>query len=96
MFGKRMNLVKFFPACLIASFFLGLSCLFSTASDLPLIHSDDFEKDTTDKLWFPTQKDKWKITDSPDQGKALHLLGKSGAYHPPFRSPHSITLLKTK
>ena len=40
--------------------------------------------------WHLTQPDRWKITDTEsDQGAALHLLGKSGAYEPPHRSPHS-------
>ncbi|MDA1016746.1 MAG: hypothetical protein O3A00_20100 [Planctomycetota bacterium] len=67
------------------------------AQELPLIHQDNFEADDALAKWFPTQADKWKITDTKSKsGKVLHLLGSSSAYKPPFRSPHSITLLKGK
>ena len=62
-----------------------------------LIHEDSFDSKESLSNWFPTQADKWKITDTKsDQGSALHLLGASRGYNPPFRSPHSITLLKGK
>ncbi|MDF1815186.1 MAG: hypothetical protein P1V20_23500 [Verrucomicrobiales bacterium] len=62
-----------------------------------LVYQDDFEKAESFSAWFPTQPSMWKLTDSEsDQGTALHLLGKSGKYNPPYRSPHSIVLLKDK
>ena len=79
---------------------LAALCLVSAmsfAEDMPLIHRDDFESSDVLTRWLPTQADKWKITDTKsDQGKALHLLGSSRNYRPPFRSPYSITLLKDK
>ncbi len=62
-----------------------------------LIHKDDFEDSASLARWFPTQPDKWKVSDAgANQGKALHLLGSSTRYNPPYRSPHSIMLLKDK
>lgn len=55
------------------------------------IHLDSFDTDASLEAWLPTQPDRWKITDG-----ALNLLGVSKKYQPPFRSPHSITLLKDK
>ena len=67
------------------------------AQEAPLIHADDFEAADALDAWLPSQPDRWRITDTEsDQGKALHLLGVSKAYHPPHRSPHSILLLKDK
>ena len=57
----------------------------------------DFEKEGALSAWFPTQTDRWVIADTKsDRGKALHLLGASRKYQPPFRSPLSINLLKEK
>jgi len=64
---------------------------------MPLVHEDDFESAEALAGWLPTQADRWQITDTKsDRGKALHLLGASRNYRPPFRSPLSITLLKGK
>ncbi len=73
-----------------------LLCSQTNAADLPLIHEDSFESGSMEQ-WFPTQPDRWIISDTQStQKKALHLLGVSKEYNPPFRSPHSITLLKDK
>jgi hypothetical protein len=84
-------MIKNFPVALLLG--CGLFSFASHAEDLPLIHSDDFEAGAD--AWFPSQPDRWKISES-EKGHALHLLGKSGRYNPPHRSPHSITLLKNK
>lgn len=74
-----------------------ISSLPVTGADQPLVFEDNFEKADAMDAWFPTQNDRWQLTDTESkQGTALHLLGKSGKYNPPFRSPHSITLLKNK
>ena len=79
---------------------LAVFCLVTgglAADEMPLVHQDDFESADALSRWFPTQADKWKITETEsDQGKALHNLGASRAYKPPHRSPLSITLLKDK
>jgi hypothetical protein len=57
----------------------------------------DFSKESALDAWFATSPEMWKITDTEsEQGQALHLLGKSEKYNPPYRSPHSIVLLKDK
>lgn len=64
---------------------------------MPLILSEDFEKADAFAPWFPTQKDMWTLADTGSaQGRALRIAGKSAKYNPPFRSPHSIALLKDK
>jgi len=70
---------------------LGLMPSVFAAKKLPLVHRDTF--DSGAGAWFPTQASKWKIGEG-NGGKVLELLGKSGAYNPPHRSPYSITLLK--
>jgi quinoprotein glucose dehydrogenase len=76
-------------------------CLFLSSSqiraaDLPTVLVEDFESGSVES-WFPTQPDRWTISDTQSsQNKALHLLGVSKEYNPPFRSPHSIVLLKDK
>ena len=74
--------------------FLTGAAILVQAGELPVVHKDDFEKSHT--AWFPSQPSKWKITSTEDQGKVYHLLGKSGDYKPPVRSPHSVSLLKDK
>jgi len=61
---------------------------------LPLVYEDDFESSFTTEVWFPTDAKKWTV-DEREDNRALHLLGKSD-YQPPFRSPHSIILLKDR
>lgn len=60
----------------------------------PAIHADDFESAVTDD-WFPTDSKMWSVDKQEDGNHVLHLHGKSN-YNPPFRSPHSLTLLKNK
>jgi quinoprotein glucose dehydrogenase len=66
---------------------------FSARAALTLIHSDDFEKGGG--AWLPSDAKMWTVDQLKDGNHALHLHGKS-SYQPPFRSPHSITLLKDK
>ena len=63
------------------------------ADKLKLIHKDDFENGG--KSWNPSDATKWTVDKQKDGNHVLHLLGKSD-YQPPFRSPHSVTLLKDK
>ena len=66
-------------------------------SNRSTILNQNFESDQALGKWFATQDDRWKISDTQtDQGSALHLLGVSRKYKPPYRSPHSIVLLKDK
>jgi quinoprotein glucose dehydrogenase len=60
---------------------------------LPVVHQDGFEKGA--KAWLPSDAKKWTVDRQQDGNHVLHLHGKSD-YQPPFRSPHSITLLKDK
>jgi len=60
--------------------------------DLPLIIKEDFSKGA--HAWKPTDDKKWKLTEV-DGNQVYELLGKS-SYQPPYRSPHSISLLKDK
>ena len=92
--NKLPNLTAIMIRTLLAlsTLSLGLSGLY--ADDLPLIHKDDFESAAAAKAWFPTDPEKWTIDDQAGN-HVLHLHGKSN-YNPPFRSPHSITLLKDK
>jgi hypothetical protein len=86
--SKRTVLTSLTALCLVAGNLVA-------ADEMPLVYQDDFESGDALARWFPTQADKWKVTDTEsDQGKALHLLGASRAYKPPHRSPLSITLLK--
>ena len=78
---------------LLIAALLGCLTQFSYGEELPLIHSDSFDNGLD--AWHPSQPDRWKITDE-DGNNRLHLLGKSGKYKPPVRSPHSIILLKDK
>ncbi|MEM0897495.1 MAG: hypothetical protein AAGJ79_11485 [Verrucomicrobiota bacterium] len=71
---------------------LAVAGLVAADEPLPVVHADDFESGASS--WHPSQPSKWKVSESGDQGKVYHLLGKSGAYVPPVRSPHSVTLLK--
>lgn len=59
----------------------------------PLVHKDDFEKGA--KAWLPSDAKKWTVDKQKDGNHVYHLHGKSN-YQPPFRSPHSVTLLKDK
>ena len=77
----------------LAAIGIGLTGMVS-GEDLPKIHHDDFESADAAKAWFPTDAKKWTI-DEQAGNHVLHLHGKSD-YNPPFRSPHSITLLKDK
>ena len=60
--------------------------------ELPVIHKEDFSKDAS--AWKTTDDSKWKLT-TVDGNQVYELLGVS-RYRPPFRSPHSIALLKDK
>jgi hypothetical protein len=68
----------------------------SADDELPLILKEDFENGFS--RWQTTDPKEleavWKITDAgPPKNHALRVTGKS-KYEPPFRSPHSIALLK--
>ena len=65
----------------------------SSRAALPLVHKDDFEKGA--KAWLPSEAKKWTVDKQKDGNHVYHLHGKSN-YQPPFRSPHSVTLLKDK
>ena len=77
------------------NFLIGLIfCATTTAqAALPLVHQDDFEKGA--KVWNPSDTKKWTVDKQKDGNHVYHLHGKS-KYQPPFRSPHSVTLLKDK
>ena len=76
---------------------LKLTPIASGGADRPNVWEDHFETQGALSNWHPTQRDRWKISDTRSaRGKALHLLGVSSKYKPPFRSPHSILLLKHK
>jgi hypothetical protein len=76
---------------------LKLTPIASGGAARPNVWEDHFETQGALSNWHPTQKDRWKISDTRSaRGKALHLLGVSRKYKPPFRSPHSILLLKNK
>lgn len=61
------------------------------------ILQESFESKKALKNWFPTQPDRWDLTSTEAvQQQALRLKGVSSNYHPPYRSPFSITLLKDK
>ena len=69
--------------------------LFLTAraeKELPILHQEDFSKDAS--AWETTDDSKWKLT-TVDGNQVFELLGVS-RYRPPFRSPHSIALLKDR
>jgi len=76
--------------------FVGMPCAYSAERELPVLLKEDFEHGmdrwkTTD----PNPNDSvWKIVDLG--GKQKHALRVTGPskYKPPFRSPHSIALLK--
>lgn len=68
----------------------------SPATQLPLVHRDDFEAGM--KHWETTDADFWKVLEAErdnKQTKVLRVTGKSN-YEPPVRSPHSIAWLKGK
>jgi hypothetical protein len=73
-----------------------LSGLAATAADLPLLILDDFEQGR--ERWRTTDPDPangvWKLIEVGKPGNhALRVTGTS-KYQPPFRSPHSIALVK--
>ncbi len=92
---RRMFFRSFFcPAFVLA----GCVCL-ATASlsraadgpaDLSLVYEDNFDRGAD--RWEPTDKNAWRITDSP-RGKAYSLFQQS-KYKPPYRSPLNISLLR--
>jgi len=82
------------PAVYVATSLLLMSVIGLQGEDLPLIYQDDFESADISKVWFPTDAKKWSA-ENIDGSRVLKLHGKS-QYNPPFRSPHSITLLKNK
>ncbi|MBG86208.1 MAG: hypothetical protein CMO80_04830 [Verrucomicrobiales bacterium] len=65
----------------------------SAQAALTLIHADDFERGAV--AWLPSDAKMWTVDKLDDGNHVYHLHGKS-KYQPPFRSPHSITLLKDK
>lgn len=67
------------------------SALFAE-KELPVIAKEDFSKDSS--AWTTTDDSKWKLT-TVEGNQVFELLGVS-KYKPPFRSPHSIALLKDK
>lgn len=84
--------LKLYP---VAALIMPLGTSLLSADEAVPIHQDSFDTAEAFSNWFPTQPDRWKITDTTtDQGHTLHLLGPSKKYNPPFRSPHSIILLK--
>ena len=74
--------------------FLIVTALAATlhAEDLPIILKEDFAKGS--ERWKTTDDSKWKLT-KVDGNQVFELLGVS-KYQPPYRSPHSIALLKDK
>ncbi len=60
------------------------------AEDLAVILTEDFSKGS--ERWQTTDDKKWKLTEV-DGNQVFELLGVS-SYQPPYRSPHSIALLK--
>ncbi len=76
--------------------FMAQACPAAGAGDqLPVLVQEDFEKGMG--RWQPSdaklKESVWKIVDVEGGGKALRVTGKS-KYQPPFRSPHSVALLK--
>ncbi len=59
-------------------------------SNLPLLFEDNFEKGADH--WQPTDPRAWRIV-ATDHGKVYNQFAQS-QYHPPFRSPFNISLLK--
>lgn len=53
---------------------------------------ENFEKPQVLKKWHATDDANWSVDDQ-EGNHVLHLHGKSN-YNPPFRSPHSVILLK--
>ncbi|MEO0447611.1 MAG: hypothetical protein AAF191_16175 [Verrucomicrobiota bacterium] len=83
-----MSLVRY-------SLFIGLvGSLFPLIAEelTPILPHESFDQGMTD--WFPTEPAKWSVTHE-ETNAVLKLHGKS-SYTPPFRSPHSIALLKDK
>lgn len=72
--------------------------LFATtlqAKEMPLVFETDFESPAkTQKEFFPTDAPNWE-TVKVDGQHAYKLKGKS-KYNPPYRSPHSISLINNK
>ena len=68
------------------------SAILAEEKELPVVHREDFSKDAS--AWQTTDDSKWKLT-TVDGNQVFELLGVS-KYRPPFRSPHSIALLKDK
>ncbi len=68
------------------------SVLLADEEEIPLVHREDFSKDAS--AWQTTDDSKWKLT-TVEGNQVFELLGVS-KYRPPFRSPHSIALLKDK
>jgi hypothetical protein len=75
---------------LLASLFTSALAATATATDLPLVFSDDFEAGADH--WEPTDAKAWKIVDH-DKGHAYSLFQQS-KYAPPYRSPFNYSLIK--
>lgn len=75
--------------------FSGLAWNAAGADDgqMPLLVHEDFESDPHATRWQPTDPSKWRVEETEQGNHAYHLLGQSD-YQPPYRSPHSISLLK--
>jgi len=68
------------------------SSLLAEEKELPVVYREDFSKDAS--AWLTTDDSKWKLT-NVNGNQVFELLGVS-RYRPPFRSPHSIALLKDR
>ena len=85
--------------CLMCGCLLVSICRTATAAEeLPLLVTEDFSKGMA--RWQTTDPDPdepfWKVLELSGQGgtnRALRVTGKSN-YEPPYRSPHSMALLK--
>ena len=77
---------------ILTTFALSLALPAHADKELPVIHKEDFSKDAS--AWQTTDDSKWKLT-TVEGNQVFELLGVS-KYRPPFRSPHSIALLKDR
>jgi len=92
--GSHRTVVFLFGGCLLAC-----SSQVSTAAEtLPLLVSEDFTEGM--ERWQTTDPDEnqpfWKVVEVEREGRpnrVLRVTGKSN-YEPPYRSPHSIALLR--
>jgi hypothetical protein len=68
-----------------------LSAALGAGESLPLVFTEDFEKDAS--RWQPTDAKGWKL-DSKDGNHFFAQIQKQSAYKPPYRSPLNFALVK--